>query len=212
MDFLFVFDIGGVVVRNFSIWERIQQKMGLDTSETVNGYPKKGTPLYEKLQNVQRGSESGMQFLKDMAQEHGLPTPPENYWKTFFAPTIDTETDDFLQKLQQKKFRIVAGTNTMDVHYEYHIEHNDYIRFDEVYASHLMHEVKPEAGFWKYILEKENEIRKQAGKSLFTFEQMIFFDDVEDNIVAASELGIKAFVFTDAHKAINDIKEYVQLD
>lgn len=206
MEFLFVFDIGGVVVRGFSMWTDIVQTMGIQSGKMTNGFPQKGTERWETLQDLQRGAFSSMEFLENIAKQQGLEPPKENYWKTFFAPTRDKDTDSLLVKLNENACRVVAGTNTLDVHYDYHIEHGDYRRFGAVYASHLMAQAKPDAAFWEYILVEENAIRLQNGKAPFAFEQMLFFDDLQDNIDAALKLGIQAFLFTDATQAIQDIE------
>ncbi len=205
MDYLFVFDVGGVIVRGFSVWNKIKDTMGLHSIEMERGLPKDGTKAWDMFQDMHRGKISSMDFLYYIAEEEGVEEPKENYWTSFFSPILDTDTEDFINTLQSKGFRVVAGTNTLKEHYDYHIEKGEYKSFSKVYASHLMGEAKPDSSFWQYILDEENKLRIESGKDSFTFEQMIFFDDMKENIDAALSLGVKAILFTDAKKALQDL-------
>jgi hypothetical protein len=48
---------------------------------------------------------------------------------------------------------VVAGTNTLDVHYRIHAELGDYEAFAHTYASHLIHVAKPDPAFYRHILD-----------------------------------------------------------
>ena len=60
--------------------------------------------------------------------------------------------------------------------------------FHAVYASHIIGHIKPELDFWQHILAEEGV---SAQRTFFT-------DDSEDNIKAASSLGIQAVRYIDA--------------
>jgi len=64
-----------------------------------------------------------------------------------------------------------------------------------VYASHLMRRMKPEPSFWLDILEAEGA----------RAERTFFADDSEENVEAASRLGIRAFLYTDAEGLRRDL-------
>ncbi len=205
MDYIFVFDIGGVVVRGFSVWAAIKEKMNLHSIEMERGLPKDGTKAWAMFQDMHRGKVSSMDFLRYLAKEEGSEPPSENYWLTFFSPTLDKETDNLLENMNKKGLRVIAGTNTLKEHYDYHIMKGEYNRFSAIYASHLMGEAKPDSSFWQCILNEENKIRLQNNQKPFSFENMIFFDDMKENVDAALALGIKALIFTDAQTAITDL-------
>ncbi len=207
MEYLFVFDIGGVVVRGFSVWSKIVETMGLHTVEMERGLPKDGTESWDMFQDMQRGKISSMEFLVYLAKAEGVEEPTENYWETYFSPTLDIESDLFLEDLLKKGHRVVAGTNTLQEHYDIHIKNGDYKRFEKVYASHLMGEAKPDSPFWQIILDEENNIRIENNQEPFSFNQMIFFDDMQENIDAALALGITAILFTDAAQAKKDLEK-----
>ena len=95
----------------------------------------------------------------------------------------------------------------MDVHYAYHEQHHQYDSFDAVYASHLLGQRKPDRMFWQQILEAENAIAQKKRQPEYTFHDMIFFDDNQENVTAAARLGIKAYLFETAKKAAAALKQ-----
>jgi putative hydrolase of the HAD superfamily len=99
----------------------------------------------------------------------------------------DEATFALVQELSRNA-RVVCGTNTIDSHHEINLERGLYSPFHAIYASHLIGYVKPEPGFWQYILEAEGV---SAARSFFT-------DDSEKNVEVARSLGIQAFLYTDA--------------
>ena len=120
----------------------------------------------------------------------------KNYWKKFFRPTLKTETAKLIKAIKKSDARIVCGTNTFDVYYDYLSEAGFYADFDKVYASCFMHTRKPDVSFWQYIRNEEKT---------YDFSDMLFFDDSEANVRAAESLGIHAHRFTEADKA----KEFI---
>ncbi len=184
--FLFIFDMGGVMTTGFLVWEKICRAMGI--SDAVAAEKKHGGLIDAAC----RGDISGMESLELLARRENCAAPKENYWLTFFTPTLITETLALVRDLRAGGQRVVCGTNTLDVHYRYHVEHNEYACFDKVYASHLMRQIKPDITFWHYI--------KTAEKS-YDFSNMLFFDDNKSNVAAAESLGIHAHLFTKADDA-----------
>jgi putative hydrolase of the HAD superfamily len=145
-----------------------------------------------------------MEFLLLLSRREHIPEPAENYWKTFFTPVLDSQTVQIIHKLKEAGYRCVCGTNTIDVHYEYHLTHGQYDCFDAVYASHLMGQIKPDITFWYAILGEENRLYRE-NKSKLKFGDMLFFDDNRDNVAAAASLGIQSYLFTTAGKAAAEI-------
>lgn len=185
-SYLFIFDMGGVVTRGFLVWEGICRAMGVADAKEAE---KKHGGLIDA---ACRGDISSMESLELLARREGCAAPKENYWLTFFKPTLIEETVALVHDLQAKGQRVVCGTNTLDVHYQYHMEHKEYAAFDAVYASHLMRQIKPDITFWHYIRDAEKS---------WDFEDIFFFDDNEQNVAAAQSLGIHAHLFTGAEDA-----------
>lgn len=74
----------------------------------------------------------------------------------------------------------------------------DWSLFDRIFTSAAAGTRKPEMSFYRYVL---NQINLDGN-------QVIFIDDKEENVYAASELGIRGFVFEEStveylHKILN---------
>jgi putative hydrolase of the HAD superfamily len=192
---LYIFDMGGVVVHNAAIISDMAASMHISADDFFIGAgsdPKVTHTSPYHLGDVgalMRGDIDSAAFWSNFSHRTGI-SVRGNPWYDFFNPELNNETAALIQDLRSKGLRVVCGTNTLDVHYQKHQERGDYRIFDEVYASHLMGVIKPDGGFWRYILEKETAA---PAESFFT-------DDLEENIRAARELGIRAEVFLSAEE------------
>ncbi len=201
--------MGGVVSEHCFVWKQICASMNLPAPDAPDA---RGD--FQKLENaIMRGEITSEEMLHLLARRTGQPEPPENYWKTFFAPKLHEPTVRLIRDLKAAGARVVCGSNTIDAHYDYHLEYGQYDCFDAVYASHLIGQVKPDSMFWQYILDAENALaensrcgtasecgaKRTAGS--WTFSDMVFFDDMQKNVEAASSLGIHAHLFTTAEDA-----------
>jgi FMN phosphatase YigB (HAD superfamily) len=104
---------------------------------------------------------------------------------TYFHPVIDLRMEQLILDLKAAGQRVVCGTNTIETHYRYHLEHGEYTVFDRVYASNLLGIAKPSPAFFEYILEQEG----WQGYNTF------FIDDLAANVDAAGSLGIRSFFY-----------------
>jgi putative hydrolase of the HAD superfamily len=190
---LYIFDMGGVVVHNAAIISAMAESMHISAEDFFIGAGSDPLATHTSPYHLgdvgalMRGDIDSAAFWKNFSRRTGI-SVRGNPWYDFFNPELNHETVALIQELRSKGLRVVCGTNTLDVHYQKHQERDDYRFFDEVYASHLMRVIKPDSGFWRYILEKEKVVP----------EESFFTDDLEENISAARGLGIRAEVFRDA--------------
>lgn len=103
------------------------------------------------------------------------------------------ENYKYIQILKQEGYKLYLLTNITEDSYNYI---NDLINintaFDGGIYSYQVHLIKPDPDIYKLLINKYNLNKSES----------IFFDDKEKNIIAANNVGIKAFVFN----SINDIK------
>lgn len=173
---LYIFDMGGVVVQNFDVFPRIYQTLNIskDEFEEYSG----GNFL-----KLMAGKISGNEFWSSFAKNSGL-AMKQDLFKEFFHPTVDPEVVEIITGLKRTA-RVVCGTNVIDSHYDYLVEHKNYDLFDMVYASHKIGIVKPDQNFYRYILTHEQTAAADS----------CFIDDTGENADAADRLGIKAIHF-----------------
>ena len=196
--YLFIFDMGNVVVNNCAIFKDVINALGF---KNITEEQK------DEMQNIfaaaTRGNITSMEMHKIVAERNGLPQPKENYSLSFFHPKMIDSTVNLIEKLKKDGYRVVCGTNTIDVHYAYHMEHHEYDIFDKVYASQLMGHMKPDVTFWMAIKDAEKK---------YEYSDMFFFDDLEENVQAAASLGINAHLFTDADDAAEYIRKVADIE
>ena len=218
---LFIFDMGGVVTSTFQM-ELLYKKLNMtkeDFSTICNSY---GTHFFSDLET---GKISSMQFWTlfnnklgtiqhQMIEETNEQIQTLNFSKDFSIDNIPEINSDlfrlfffFLKNIQtielikdlKKKHRVICGTNTIQSHWENHMERGDYSFFNQTYASNKIGVAKPDKAFFETILEAENAIP----------EETFFTDDNEENCKAAAECKINAVHFTSAEDLRKQWEKYL---
>jgi putative hydrolase of the HAD superfamily len=188
---LFIFDVGGVVAANTSVVPQICDYLDIPQERFIE------LAGYESIKALQTGGMTEEDFALRLSSKIGKEVP-SNIWSIFFNPVPIEGTIKIIEKLKTR-YRVVAGTNTIDPHYRIHKKRNDYGLFDEVYASHIMGLAKPDSEFYRHILYAEN----------CTPEEAFFADDTLKNVLAARNLGIVSFHFTEPSALEERLKEYL---
>jgi putative hydrolase of the HAD superfamily len=190
---LFIFDMGGVAVRNVAVTALIASRLGISEADFFRGAGSDPAATHTSpyhlgdVAALMRGEIDAPRFWGNFAERTGIAAAGDP-WYDCFDPVPDEGTAALVRKLRAGGCRVVCGTNTINAHYRRHLERGDYAPFDEVYASHLMGIIKPDPAFWRFILEKENTPPDAA----------FFTDDLEENVRAAEKVGIPAHVFVNA--------------
>lgn len=184
---LFIFDMGGVVTNTFKM-DSIYQKLNISKNDFSEICKKNNNDIWHKLET---GIISVNQFWNEYnsrIQSIEKAKPAEtDLFRLFFHPSKNLQTIELIKSLK-KNNRVVCGTNTIQSHWENHMERGDYAFFNQTYASNKIGCAKPDSHFFELILEAEE-----------TEAQNVFFtDDKEENVAAAASLGIHAELFTTA--------------
>ena len=182
-----IFDMGGVVIRDFQVAGPLMRFLGRAEAGFAHISP--------KVRDALRKHSSGLideaafwQVYQEVTGEK-LPDHEGSLLGLFFNPSLDPPTVAVLEELKATGMRVVCGTNVIDAHFNIHQAHQDYKVFDTVYASHHIQISKPDLGFYTHILEAEKASPAEA----------FFTDDMEQNVQAASEVGLHAYLYTDAN-------------
>jgi putative hydrolase of the HAD superfamily len=188
---LFIFDVGGVIAANTSVVPHICDYLDISQDRFIE------LAGHEGIQALQTGRMTEEAFAMHLSEKTGIEVPA-NIWSIFFSPIPIEGTVKTIEKLKTR-YRVIAGTNTIDPHYRIHKSRNDYGLFDEVYASHLMGLAKPDPEFYRHILCAENCPPEEA----------FFVDDTLKNVLAARNLGIVSFHFTEPSALEERLKEFL---
>lgn len=176
---LFIVDMGGVLAQSFDIVPEAARRLALplDAMRAL---------VAKDMSALLCGSIGADEYWRRFSAASGVGVA-EDFWSTLFAPVMDTEVEGILMGLKAHG-RVVCGTNTIASHYAYLLETGAYRCFDHVYASQLMGICKPDPDFWRAIVAAEEVDPHDA----------LFIDDMEENVRAASSLGMAAHRFRDA--------------
>lgn len=176
---LYIFDEGGVLIRNHMVLADVARALGMEAGALAALLP----PDMGLASSGFIGSE---EFWRRFTARTGI-AADRNWWDECFKPTRDEPTFALVRELARGA-RTVCGTNTIDCHHATNERLGMYEPFHAVYASHLIHLSKPDPRFWLEILQREGAAPERA----------FFADDSEKNVEAARALGIRSFLYTDA--------------
>lgn len=189
---IYVFDMGGVVLRDFDVGPWIAEELKISTESFYRLAGRNFLLLSD-------GKIEVAEFWRRFSHAYGREVREELFGK-YFTPEIDGETVEVIKKLKTEA-RVVCGTNTVEPHYRYLQNRGDYQLFHRVYASNQVGFSKPSAQFFQHILAHEGVLPQET----------VFIDDTLENVVAADALGIKAIHFTNASALEERLKEIASL-
>ena len=214
---LFIFDMGGVVTNSFNM-EQLYSKLHISQKVFFYICRQLDVDIWNKLETgkmtslefwnefskrinyIQRANIDGLDFGQNIISEIDWSLVPEinsDFFRLYFHPSKNMRTIELIKNLK-KKHRVVCGTNTIQSHWENHMERGDYAFFNQTYASNKIGFAKPDPEFFRLILEAEN----------FAPEEAFFTDDKIENCEAARSVGINAVHFTDADSLFKQWSQY----
>lgn len=176
-NWLIIFDVGGVVCRNFDVAPAIADHLGISEARFYKLAGK------NNLRLLYCGELSIEDFWEKFSRAYeGEIT--QDLWEKFYHPRLRKEVIKTVKRLK-KSNRVVAGTNAVEPHYEINKNKGYYRLFDGVYASNKIGVAKPDPGFYKQILDSED----------YEPSEVFFIDDQRRNLKTAQDLGINTVLF-----------------
>jgi putative hydrolase of the HAD superfamily len=187
---LYIFDVGGVLLKNCDVTPSIASHLGISESEFYR-YSGKENSLHSvspynwgDLALLQRGEITTETFWQNWEERSGIPVQGDP-WYDYFNPELIESTAETITKLRKQGSRVVCGSNIVPSHGRKIREMGFYDYFDATYLSSDIGLIKPDPEFFRYILASEKARP----------EDTVFYDDMEENIRAAAALGIDARLF-----------------
>lgn len=192
---LYIFDMGGVVTTTAGdkLFKDISSKLSISYQKFMEYCH--NSSYGDLLNQLDVGKISSKEFWNIFSDISGIKVNTD-FFRVLFHPQRIYETYNIIKDIKAQGNRVVCGTNTIDSHYDNHLCRGDYSIFDMTYTSIHLGVAKPDPEFWNMILDFENEKP----------ENTFFTDDNLNNIKAASELGIRTYLFDNPgglRKAIN---------
>jgi HAD superfamily hydrolase (TIGR01509 family) len=193
----FVFDLGNTVIK--LAYERVLQRlcdqMPHATREDVMRILEKAGG-YRDLERGQVSFAEFYEFLRDTAGYKGTMASLRDTWTDFFDGPIDG-IEDVLQRVR-RHYRVAYASNSNEVHADViPRQYAPLFRKDERFIfSHLHKCAKPDRLFYERML---NVLGALPGN-------VVFVDDLVENVRAAMECGLRAYQFHDAFSLIEELE------
>ncbi|MBW7984239.1 glucose-1-phosphatase [Enterobacillus tribolii] len=185
---LYIFDLGNVIVdidfkRVLGVWSNFSGMPLATLSERFK--------MGDVFQQHERGTISDEEFAARLCDEMAIALSFEQFelgWQAIFVG-LRPEVIEQMKKLRTMGNRVVVLSNTNRLHSNYWPKHYPEVEAasDHMYLSQDLGMRKPDAEIYRYVLEKEGVAPGDV----------VFFDDNEENVVAAQALGIRAILVTD---------------
>jgi FMN phosphatase YigB (HAD superfamily) len=201
-----IFDLGGVLI-------------SLDVERTLEGFRSLGITFpegeeekkkfFHLLHDFEIGTISSSFFRDEMRKYSKQGFTDEAFDEAWKRMLVDysPESISFIRH-SKGRFRIFLLSNTNEIHVPWFtgkLEEKFGIPsmealFDGVYYSHLVHMRKPEERIFRHIMNSHHLL---PGETLF-------IDDREDNVRAAKELGLHAYLYTFGEKMEEVINNFIR--
>ncbi len=179
-----IFDFGGVIYDiDHNLSKLAFEKLGVQNFDQIYGHQIQ-TQIFEKFEVGAIDESSFINQLKPFLSSKVAEEDIKNAWCALLIG-FDKRKLDLLKKLREN-YNIFLLSNSNSIHYKRFIKelnlHSDFRSlFDDVWFSFEKGMRKPDAEIYLELL-KENVLKP---------EETLFIDDLDVNIEAAKELGIK---------------------
>jgi len=175
-----LFDLGKVII-DYS-WEKtmvslreLDPKLSIEWDQIA---------YHPALYAYERGRITTEVFVNEIINTLGLKLSKNEFLSAFnnMFKGIYPNRRELLKNIR-REYKIYALSNINDEHYRYCLRefHEILSLFEQVYVSHLINHRKPETDAYKYICR---EIALNP-------TQILFIDDMKENIIAAEQLGFE---------------------
>ena len=154
---LFIFDMGGVVT-NTSTFEQISDKLKISQDDFLNICRKDNFDIKHALDIGKISIIEFWSIFNERIKNTDIPQVTNDLFRLSFHELSRGQRKALpcsLIKALRKKHRVVCGTNTIEPHWQNHLERGDYSFFDQTYASNKIGAAKPDSDFFELIMYAE---------------------------------------------------------
>ncbi|BCS91238.1 MAG: phosphoglycolate phosphatase [Candidatus Micrarchaeota archaeon] len=192
----FIFDAGGVIIRynNLDFYRRlsIRCNKSFDLVRSVI----ESKPLID----FEKGIISYREFKKIISDRLGIKAKDLRWVEDFSEnSSLDLGTIDIIKRLKEKHYKIAVLSNIDRSRYKALskvIRDYRYL-FNCIIPSFKIHHRKPEKEAFDYALNRMK----------LSYNNIIFIDDLKENVNGASKLGIRSILFKDYKSLIKELNK-----
>jgi HAD superfamily hydrolase (TIGR01509 family) len=193
-----LFDLGGVLidVDQSRIFAGLAVQAGLDQTE-IRAKVLAKFPLQDEF-IVQEYLPD--RLTKEINQSLGTSLTQEQVVNAFNAELGNTiETTAQLLPMLRTRTKVGCLSNTNSIHWEHMLRSYSFMsHFDRRFASQIIGHAKPGAQIYRSVLELLDAMP----------QQLLFFDDKQENVDAAARLGWHARLYSGHSGLMAELKEF----
>ena len=173
-----LFDLGGVLIEN-AVFSRLAALLPEPAEEAVL---RRRWLASSAIGAFERGELGRDEFAAQFIAEWDLPLSPAAFLEEFHAwPRGFFPGAQALLRELRLSYQVGCLSNCNEVHWEKFGGFGD--EFDIALSSHRLGAIKPEA----------EAFRRALGVCGYPPEEILFFDDTQDNVLVARQFGLRAF-------------------
>ena len=190
---LFLFDLDGILRRALKFIDIFKELYGLPYEKTI-------PYINDHVIRCIETGESLLEPTEKLIEENGLPDEPKVFFHKWFSCKSDINWD-LLAHIKIKKDVCVLATNQPLERWEFLLKEMQLEdHFSKMYSSNLMQTAKPNPEYFKRIITDFSNVKP---------EEMIFFDDRQENIDSAKSCGIEAVLCLDYSLVNHTVLKYL---
>jgi HAD superfamily hydrolase (TIGR01509 family) len=178
----YIFDLNGVFILSPKLSDRFREAFGIQAEYFLPA-------LKEIMAKVRMpGANNIYSYWQPYLQKWGLEIKEQTFLDFWFnAETENTEMVTLARELKEKGARLFILSNNLRERSAYYDEHFQFLNelFEKEYYSWVTGFIKPDPRCYETLL-KENNLKP---------EECMYFDDSEENVAVAKELGIESHVY-----------------
>lgn len=186
------FDMGGVVIRETEpeIFTQIADQLHIDRQAIMK-------LRQDWKDQMHRGELTAVEFAKKIADLFGVTDDILEVWRQVYGSKIETDNGVLaIIRTLRKHYRVGLISNITDIHAGELMKRSLYDLFDPAILSCDVGLAKPGPEIFRLALDRANVKADEA----------VFIDDVQVNVNAAVEAGMKGIRFLSASQLVEDLK------
>jgi len=206
-------DLGRVVFDlNFDLtWQTWARESGVNAQELKarfdNDLGKSDNDQH--YQSYERGAISSREYLRHFNRRVGVTLDFDQFllgWNAMFTEPVDGMRE-LMRDIKRTDIALYAFSNTnVDHELVWRERYADSLQyFDQIYTSSGIGHRKPGVESFRVVIEHINRSAETARSA----EDILFFDDLNENVAGARDAGLQAAVFEDAATARNRIESAI---
>lgn len=177
-----IFDLNGVFIQSPYLSKRIEEEYGISEKEFL--------PVLKEIMDKVRKPDAGdaFNYWKPYLKKWGISLTKEQLFSFWFEAEKEVpEMIELAKELKKKGIMVFILSNNFVERADYYRKKFPFLEkiFNKVYYSWQTSFIKPNPEAFRKLLTDNN----------LKAEECIYFDDSEENIKVAEELGIKSFLF-----------------